>query len=180
MGDLAGQQPRRPANMVHTEAIKLGEAYWMVTPNGDIPRRSPASIPLRSSSPRAPWRPANPPRRAEEVVRRRLHLRQRLPAPKWSSTAPKRRTARPTGSATRRSSQGPNPLGVVPMIPMPNNPSMLYGGAQTWPAGQSAFRTRSRRQSPTFSSVPSTTASLSGFCSASRPTRPETGKVISV
>jgi len=29
------------SNMLHTEAIKLGEAYWMVTPNGDSPLITP-------------------------------------------------------------------------------------------------------------------------------------------
>jgi hypothetical protein len=117
------------SNMVHTEAVKLGWAYWMVQPNGDTPRIT-AEHPSQVIVQTAPgdrrnrlaalkkWRDGDfiyanvylP----DRVVKYRTTSRQyqiEVPEKKWSTVG----------------AEG-NPLGLVPVVPVPNNPSMLTGG----------------------------------------------------
>jgi hypothetical protein len=57
LGHLAGQRPRRRVeDMVHTEAIKLGEAYWLVEPavGDDDPPTHHRRAPVAGASSRAP------------------------------------------------------------------------------------------------------------------------------
>lgn len=116
------------SNMVHTEAVKLGWAYWMVQPNGDTPRIT-AEHPSQVIVAHAPGDRRN--RLAavkkwgedgaiyvnvylpDRVVKYRTTKRQLELAPdrKWETI----------GAAG-------NALGVVPVVPVMNNPSMLEGG----------------------------------------------------
>jgi hypothetical protein len=120
------------SNMLHTEAIKLSEAYWMVQP-GDVPRIT-AEHPQQCIV-------------ATDPSNRRLRL---AALKKWRGDDGKTyanvylpegvfkyRTKRAPAVIDVMSDRDPqwetvgrvkNPLGVVPLIPAPNNPSMIGGG----------------------------------------------------
>jgi hypothetical protein len=95
-------------------------------------------------------------RRAEEVARRGpLRIRDALPARLRLQVAVEgsRQVRRRGRSSTGSSAQGvefaiANPLGVVPVVPVLNNPSMLRGGRATC-ARRSRCRTRSTSSSAT-------------------------------
>lgn len=117
------------SNMVHTESIKLGEAYWLVQPNGDTPKitcEHPSQVIVACA-------PGD----------RRVRL---AALKKWrdDSGFAYANVYLPKGVVKYRSKEKvrvedrlnwvqidsfSNPLGEVPIIPMPNNPSMLGGGA---------------------------------------------------
>jgi hypothetical protein len=123
------------ANMLHTEAVKLSEAYWMVQPNGEVPKIT-AEHPSQCIVAHAPGD-----RRTrlaglkkwlgdDRYIYANVYLPDRVV---------KYRTRRYTGGivdalpdvrTTRWETIGAssNPLGVVPIIPAPNNPSMIHGG----------------------------------------------------
>lgn len=115
--------------LLHTEAIKLGEAYWMVTPNGD----SPIITPEHPSQVIVAHSPGN--RRVRLAALKKwtdgdfVYANVYLPdmVVKYRSTG---RRLREEVAAKRwdEISKDGNPLGVVPVVPMANNPSMLYGG----------------------------------------------------
>ena len=117
------------SNMVHTEAVKLGWAYWMVQPDGDTPRIT-AEHPSQVI-----------------VVTEPGNRRNRLAAlKKWADggyiyanvylpdRVVKYRTSKQLLQLVDRERRWEtlgaqsNPLGVVPIVPVPNNPSMLHGG----------------------------------------------------
>lgn len=113
------------SNMVHTEAVKLSEAYWLVQPpaNGETEPRITAEHPAEVIVAHEPgdrrqrlaalkkWRDG------EGYVHANVYLPDRVV--KWRSPEAERWTSLGTV---------PNPLGAVPVVPMPNNPSMLRGG----------------------------------------------------
>jgi hypothetical protein len=124
------------ANMLHTEAVKLSEAYWLVSPpNGDgVPRitaEHPSQVIVAVD-------PANRRKRLAALkkwkdddgyVRANVYLPDQVY--KW------RTKQQPTiidGMVDYRTDRWNlierirNPLGTVPVVPAPNNPSMLKGG----------------------------------------------------
>ncbi len=122
------------ANMVHTESIKLGESYWLVQPNGDTPKIT-CEHPSQMIVAHAPG----------DRRTRRAALK------KWSEDGFAYATVYlPEGVVKYRSKEKirqedrlnwvqidgfSNPLGVVPVVPMPNNPSMLRGGRSDLASG---------------------------------------------
>jgi hypothetical protein len=121
------------SNMLHTEAVKLGEAYWLVQPNGDKPRIT-AEHPSQVIVATAPgdkrvrlaalkkWQGddgfvyANvylPDRVVKYRTKRDPSLFEGIvkPSDKWVTIG-----------------AGSNPLREVPVIPVSNNPSMIHGG----------------------------------------------------
>ncbi len=117
------------ANMVHTESIKLGEAYWMVTPSPDGPKitcEHPSQVIVAYESSDRRTRQAALKRWSDGgYVYANVYLPDRLV--KYRSQKPIDELAGQKldwGTGTTF----PNPLGEVPIVPMPNNPSMLRGG----------------------------------------------------
>lgn len=119
------------SNMVHTESIKLGEAYWMVTPNGDEPlitAEHPSQVIVAHA-------PGNRRRRLaalkkwreDEWLRANVYLPDRVV--KFRAPADPNTPEYPSDQKKWQQIEATaNPLEVVPVIPMPNNPSMLRGG----------------------------------------------------
>lgn len=129
------------SNMVHTEAIKLGEAYWMVTPNGDAPLITPE----HPSQVIVAHAPGN--RRVRQAALKKwtdgdfvyanLYLPDRVL--KYRSTD--RRLRESTADKRWETVGGEsNPLGEVPVVPVPNNPSMLHGGRSDLAGGVVALQ----------------------------------------
>ncbi len=117
------------ANMVHTESIKLGEAYWMVQPSPDGPiitSEHPSQVIVAHA-------PGNRRKRVAalkkwidgEDIYANVYLPGRVH--KYHTTARKLKEEVKTRRWTEQSSES-NPLGEVPIVPIPNNPSMLKGG----------------------------------------------------
>lgn len=117
------------SNMVHTEAIKLGEAYWMVQPTGDVPlitSEHPSQVIVAHA-------PGNRRRRLAalkkwsdgEYVFANVYLPDRVL--KYRSTERELR-AQPLEKRWTTVGAESNPLGEVPIVPVMNNPSMLRGG----------------------------------------------------
>lgn len=122
------------ANMLHTEAIKLGEAYWMVQPNGDgviptITCEHPSQV-IVACAPGArrnrlaalkKWKDD------DGFIYANVYLPQSVVKYKSTDDA---LNGGITGEAVNwtQIETISNPLGEVPVIPMPNNPSMLRGG----------------------------------------------------
>jgi hypothetical protein len=117
------------ANMVHTEAIKLGEAYWMVQPGEDGPvitAEHPSQVIVAHA-------PGNRRKRLAALKKWQdgedVYANVYLPGGvfKYHTTESRVRERQredrwePIGATA-------NPLGEVPVVPMPNNPSMLHGG----------------------------------------------------
>ncbi len=117
------------SNMVHTESIKLGEAYWMVTPNGDVPKitcEHPSQVIVAYAPGDRRTRLAALKKWTDDgYVYANVYMPDRIA--KFRSKKPVDELAGHKlewGTATVI----PNPLGEVPIVPMPNNPSMLRGG----------------------------------------------------
>lgn len=117
------------SNMVHTEAIKLEESYWLVQPNGDIPRIT-AEHPSQVIVACAPGDRTN--RLAalkkwgdEDFIYANVYLPNGVF--KYRTT---QRQLRLEIADKRWETIGRvgNPLGEVPIVPVPNNPSMIHGG----------------------------------------------------
>ena len=130
------------SNMLHTEAIKLGEAGWMITPQGAgntplITAEHPSQVIVAHA-------PGN----------RRIRL---AALKKWDDDdgytyanvylprgVVKYRSKEPRGQVDRLNwtqiGSTPNPLGVVPIIPAPNNPSMLRGGKSDLASGATSLQ----------------------------------------
>lgn len=126
------------SNMVHTEAVKLGESYWLVAPPGpgeSVPRIT-AEHPSQMIVATAP----GDRRRRLAALKRwidfdgyayaTLYLPQRIYRYRSQTKrigeitvgSPADWQARPDGAG------GANPFGEVPVIPIRNAPSMLGGG----------------------------------------------------
>jgi hypothetical protein len=117
------------SNMVHTEAIKLGVAYWMVQPNGSLPKIT-AEHPSQVIVAHAPgdrrtrlaalkrWRDG-------EFTYANVYLPDRVV--KYRTTDRALRVEREDRQWETVGGEF-NPLGEVPIIAVPNNPSMLKGG----------------------------------------------------
>ena len=128
------------SNMVHTEAIKLGEAYWLVQPDNETPRIT-AEHPSQVIVAHAPG-----------------DRRVRLAAlKKWTDDdgITYANVYLPKGVYKYRSKDEPkvrdrlswtqidgfrNPLGIVPVVPMANNPSMLRGGKSDLASGATSLQ----------------------------------------
>jgi hypothetical protein len=124
------------SNMVHTEAIKLGEAYWMVTPTPEgqpplITAEHPSQVIVQCH-------PAN--RRVRLAALKKWrdgdddYANVYLPGGVWKYRAKRQRVEITDLQVDQKRTEWepiarlPNPLKEVPIVPMPNNPSMLRGG----------------------------------------------------
>ena len=119
------------SNMLHTEAVKLGWSYWMVGPGDETPRIT-AEHPSQVICYTAPgdrrerlsalkkWRDG-------DWVYANVYLPDRIV--KYRTSDRQLSVYKPQDEK-RWETVGSisNPLGVVPVIPVMNNPSMLYGG----------------------------------------------------
>jgi hypothetical protein len=122
------------ANLLHTEAVKLGESYWLVQPNGDRPRITaehpsqvivavdPADRRNRLAALKK-WQDEEGYTRANVYLPNGVWKYRTQRAPRVIDAVVDRQTER--WSLLERVT---NPLGVVPVVPAPNNPSMLRGG----------------------------------------------------
>jgi len=117
------------ANMVHTESIKLGEAYWMVQPDDDTPlitAEHPSQVIVAHA-------PGNRRKRLAALKKWRdgedYYANVYLPdgIVKYRSTEKQLRDRDAAKRWTTIESSS-NSLGEVPIVPIPNNPSMLRGG----------------------------------------------------
>ncbi len=134
------------ANMVHTEAIKLGEAYWLVQPpmNGDTVPRITCEHPEQVIVACAPGD-----RRVRQAALKKwidddgyVYANVYLPeyVYKYRSQRPRRGPLADERVDWRGLTRVPNPLGVVPVVPMPNSPSMLGGGVSDLARGKVAIQ----------------------------------------
>lgn len=123
------------SDQTHTEAVKLGESYWLVEPGPDVPRIT-AEHPSQTIVAYAPGD-----RRTRVAALKKWnddenHALATLYLPdkiyKWRSEKPL------TSSKIEwvsREGGGANKLGEVPVIPLQNNPSMLRGGSSDLSGG---------------------------------------------
>lgn len=114
------------SNMIHTEAIKLGEAYWLVQPNGDVPRitaEHPSQVIVATAPGDRRVRLAALKKWCDEDGYAYANVYLPNYVVKYQSAEKARREIQWKQIETIS-----NPLGEVPVIPMPNNPSMLRGG----------------------------------------------------
>jgi hypothetical protein len=118
-------------DMLHTETVKLGEGYWLVQPpDGDgAPRiwaEHPAQTIVAVSARNRRMRLAALKKWYEEdgLAYATLYLPEQIV--KYVSSG-KVQLGRPI-QWTRRNGTERNPLGVVPVVPMRNNPTLLGGG----------------------------------------------------
>ncbi len=114
------------ANMVHTEAIKLGESYWLVQPDGETPRitgEHPSQVIVAHAPGDRRTRLAALKKWCDDDGVR--HANVYLPGGIYKYRDASRNPERPDWTPVESLR---NPLGVVPIVPMPNNPSMLRGG----------------------------------------------------
>ena len=121
------------SNMLHTEAVKLSEAYWMVQPNKDTPR-------ITAEHPSQVIVECDPSDRRKRIAALkkwrgsdgRTYANVYLPSAchKYVTRREPFVAADTIIGTTKWESLGmvPNKLGVVPIIPAPNNPSMIHGG----------------------------------------------------
>jgi hypothetical protein len=132
------------ANMVHTEAIKLGEAYWLVQPTRDVPKitcEHPSQVivatdPADSRNRLAAlkkWQEDDGTLRANVYLPDRVVKYQAKRDPVVLAEVREKDKWRSIGAER-------NPLGVVPIIPMPNNPTMLGGGVSDLARGKLAIQ----------------------------------------
>jgi vacuolar-type H+-ATPase subunit H len=131
------------ANMVHTESIKLGEAYWMVQPNGeDVPTitaEHPSQVIVATA-------PGNRRTRLAALKKWReddgyTYANVYLPDRVWKFRSKQNQQLLEDGRGNWDGiGSEANPLGVVPVVPMPNNPSMLYGGRSDLAGGATSLQ----------------------------------------
>jgi len=121
------------SNMVHTEAVKLGEAYWLVEPGrgNDAPTitgEHPSQVIVACAANNRRVRLAA----LKKWVEDDGHLYATLYLPERIFKYRSEKTSKATGKVTwlpRPGDEGgDNPLGEVPIIPMPNAPDMIAGG----------------------------------------------------
>lgn len=117
------------SELAHTESVKLGRSYVLVDPtNTDVPR-----ITVEHPAQTVVAHAAGDRRRRVAALKRWvdddgfLYANVYLPdlLAKYRSSEPASSSGR---VAWREYDRGRNPLGVVPVIELPNNPSMLGGG----------------------------------------------------
>lgn len=117
------------SSLLHTEAIKLGEAYWMVQPNGDTPRitaEHPSQVIVAHAPGNRKVRVAALKKWSDgETVYANVYLPDRVV--KYRSTDRRLRVEKGE-KRWDTVAAGANPLNEVPIVPMANNPSMLGGG----------------------------------------------------
>lgn len=116
------------ANMVHTESIKLGESYWLVQPNGETPKitsehPSQVIVACAPGDRRVRLAALKKWRDDSGFAFANVYLPDRVV--KYRSKEAVRVEDRLNWVQIEAVS---NPLGEVPVVPMPNNPSMLRGG----------------------------------------------------
>ncbi len=126
------------AEMVHTEAIKLGESYWLVEPplaGGDPPRitsEHPSQVIVAVAPGDRKMRLAALKKWQDDdgFAYATLYLPEQIV--KYKSAGKLKAGGRSGGkinwTARLDDPGGPNPLGVVPVVPMLNAPAMLRGG----------------------------------------------------
>lgn len=167
------------SNMVHTESIKLGEAYWLVQPtDGDYPRIT-AEHPSQVIVAHAPGD-----RRIRLAALKRwtdddgyTYANVYLP-----DRVVKYRSQRNTvGQQTWGEGQVfPNPLGVVPVVPVPNNPSMLHGGRSDLAGGLTELQDAIEYQMASLlTGIEYHALPQRVMLGVEPPRDPETGKVVS-
>jgi hypothetical protein len=108
------------SNMVHTEAIKLGEAYWMVTPNQVIVAHAPGNRRVRVAALKK-WS-------EDDVQYANVYLPDGVVKYRSTRKGPSSDVKGMGHNDWTQIDAFANPLGEVPIVPMPNNPSMLRGG----------------------------------------------------
>ena len=117
------------ANMVHTESIKLGEAYWMVQPSPDGPVitcEHPSQVIVAHAPGDRRKRLAALKKWSDgDDIYANVYLPDRIV--KYRTTEDQLRNPTVTKRWTTVET-ALNPLGEVPIVPVPNNPSMLRGG----------------------------------------------------
>jgi hypothetical protein len=131
------------ANMVHTEAAKLGWAYWMVAPQGEneVPRITgdhPRQVIVQTAPGNRRDRLAALKRWTEgDEIYANVYLPDRVVH--YRTT---KRLLQDVIAERRWETIGAeyNPLGEVPIIPVPNNPSMLSGGRSDLAGGPMAMQ----------------------------------------
>lgn len=116
------------SNMLHTESIKLGEAAWLVQPNGETPKitcEHPSQVIVATAPGDRTKRLAALKKWVDDdgFAYANVYLPDRVY--KWRSAEAVRQGQRITWRDLPSVS---NPLGEVPVVPVPNNPSMLAGG----------------------------------------------------
>lgn len=117
------------SSMLHTEAVKLGMGYWMVTPNGDEPRitpEHPSQVIVEHAPGDRRTRLAGFKKWTDgEFIYGNVYLPDRIV--KYRTT--KRQFQIEEGDRKWSTvGSGSNPLGVVPMVPAANNPGLLDEG----------------------------------------------------
>lgn len=166
------------SNMVHTEAIKLGEAYWMVQPvDGGLPRvtaEHPSQVIVAHAPGDRRVRLAALKRWADDdgYTYANVYLPDRVV---------KYRSQRKTGREAWGEGQVvPNPLGVVPVVPVPNNPSMLHGGRSDLAGGLTELQDAIEYQMASLlTGIEYHALPQRVMLGVEPPRHPETGKVIS-
>lgn len=120
------------SNMVHTESIKLGESFWMVTPNGDSPiitceHPSQVIVAVAPGNRRKRLAALKKWQEDDGTLRANVYLPDRVV--KYRAESDRYTPEQPSGK-DKWTELGieENPLDAVPIVPMPNNPSMLKGG----------------------------------------------------
>lgn len=129
------------SNMLHTEAIKLGEAYWMVQPNGATPlitSEHPSQVIVAHAPGNRRVRLAALKKWADgEFIYANVYLPDRIV--KYRTTTRQLKEPVPEKRWTTLGATG-NPLGEVPVVPVRNNPSMLRGGRSDLAGGAIALQ----------------------------------------
>jgi hypothetical protein len=123
------------AEMAHTEAIKLGEAYWLVEPPlrpGDLPRvtsEHPSQVIVQCAAGDRRTRLAALKRWVDELDGH-VYATVYLPdvVVKYRSQDPAKYGQDVKWELRPADPGGPNPLGVVPVVPLRNAPTMRGGG----------------------------------------------------
>lgn len=132
------------SNMLHTESIKLGEAYWLVQPNGDTPAitaEHPSQVIVASAPGNRRTRLAALKKWVEDdgSIRANVYLPDRVA--KYRSERDRMQIEVPVQKAKWKPiTTDPNPLGEVPVVPVPNNPSLLRGGKSDLAGGPTSLQ----------------------------------------
>jgi hypothetical protein len=129
------------SNMLHTEAIKLGEAYWMVQPNGDTPlitSEHPSQVIVAHAPGNRRVRRAALKKWSDgEFIYANVYLPDRVVKYRTTERQLREQVAEKRWSTVSAES---NPLGEVPVVPIRNNPSMLRGGRSDLAGGVIALQ----------------------------------------
>ena len=131
------------ANLAHTEAVKLGESYWLVAPpdGSGAPRitsEHPSQMIVACAAGDRRVRRAALKRWLDDdgYIYATLYLPTALH--KWRSQEKAKNGYMPSQVNWQRRTDDPggaNPLGVVPVVPLRNAPTMLRGGQSDFAPG---------------------------------------------